>query len=188
MKSSAGLILPLLVVFFLPFYSARQWCENDDDYGLKPRVPDHLGQLCHEFSDIINPKNAKRSAEEGLGEEVRVGKYIMYRIMYKEIPDVNYKLRLEAELRTADGRVTMKTKLFLTDKTIKAIETTHFVSLDDTKHTTNQRILQFAFGSAPNSLTATVCHCTDAKVKANFLAKIKEWYPDANITCNNKSN
>lgn len=187
MKFSLDTTLPLLVVaFLLPLCRARLWCENDDNFGLKPKVPGNLGQICHEFSNIIDPHKKDAATEKGLGEEIRVGKYIMYRMKYEEIPDANYKLHLVADLKTADGRVTMNTKLYLTNNTIKVVETTYFVSMDDTKQTTNQRIIQFGYGSAPNSLKATVCHCTDAKVKANFLAKIKEWYPDADISCSTK--
>ena len=179
-------ILPLVAALFLPICLARTYCENDHSVGLKPTVPDHLGALCHEFSDIINEMENNHAVNGINGEEVRIGKHIMHRTTYREIPDPNYKLRLISELKTADGRITITSKVFLSERYIKVCETTYFNSLDDTQRITNQRILQFGYGSAPDNLKATVCNCTDKKVKANFLAKIKEWYPDADITCDHK--
>lgn len=177
----------LLVVALLAAFPSTSWCDNCDNLlnvGLKPRVPPHLGDICHTFSDIID-ESQKTSPTEAVkkGEEVILdGNRIFYRTQYQEIPSADYKLNLTTLLKSEDGRETIMTKIFLRENNIKVTESMVINHLDGSQSINNQRVIQFGYGSAPANLVKICQKGEDAKVKANILAKIKEWYPDADIT------
>jgi hypothetical protein len=168
----------------LPFIVRCDNCDNLLNVGLKPRVPPHLGDICHTFSDVIDESQRNSPSEVAKkGEEVILeGNRIFYRTQYQEIPSADYKLNLTTLLKSEDGRETIMTKIFLRENNIKVTESMVINHLDGSQSVNNQRVIQFGYGSAPANLVKICQKGEDPKVKSNILAKIKEWYPDADIS------
>lgn len=103
---------------------------------------------------------------------------------FQWIPDNRFKVALSSVLESRDGNENIYTKVYMRDDYIKVIERTYIRSVA-TSHTRifNERVLQFAFGSAQDTLVALTCKAEDKRTRNNMLSKIKEIYPEAICVC-----
>lgn len=151
---------------------------------LKNRPNDHLGRLCEEMAAIVpNHPATCRDTRNGDNSQpvILPNGEMMYRqsLTQSSEPGV-YNLKVTGVL--SNGSKSVTTVAYLTDRYIKIVETTSMQKQGQTnEYIVNERIIQFGYGSAPETLALLATRIKDKKVAKNFLAKIAHWYPEAHI-------